>query len=186
MLSAEEFAAQFQESWRALWCVAVSVLHDKALAEDVLQESAIIGLRKRGEFTPGTAFTPWMSTIVRFVALNHGRKSSRRRGASVDPVVIDRVEGSVGPAGGVSEREMFDDKVRAALEALPEVARQCLLMRTLFGAPYSEIAARYQIPEGTAMSHVHRARRAMRERLEVTVADLGSRGGSRQGRRGAG
>jgi len=58
---------------------------------------------------------------------------------------------------------MFDDRVRAALETLPETARQCLLMRTLFDAPYSEIAARLDIPEGTAMSHVHRARRTLRE-----------------------
>jgi len=69
-LSADEFAARYQSAWRALWCVAVSVLNDRALAEDALQEAAIIGLRKRGEFTPGTAFVPWMSAIVRYVALN--------------------------------------------------------------------------------------------------------------------
>jgi RNA polymerase sigma factor (sigma-70 family) len=79
-----------------------------------------------------------------------------------------------------SRDEMFDDRVSAALGSLPEIARQCLLMRTLFGAPYSEIAARFEIPEGTAMSHVHRARRSMRTRLERD-----STGGSERAREAA-
>jgi len=163
-----------------LWCVAVSVLNDRALAEDALQESAIIGLRKRGEFTPGTGFIPWMSAIVRYVALNQGRKAARRPGSSVDPAMIDRTAGASADHA-TPENEMFDDRVRAALDALPEIARQCLLMRTLFEAPYSEIAARLQIPEGTAMSHVHRARRVMRQRLEVIPADAerAGKGGAR-------
>lgn len=180
MMSAEDFAARYQESWRALWCVAVAVLNDRSLAEDALQESAIIGLSKRGEFVPGTAFVPWMSAIVRYVALNQARKVSRRRSASVDPAVMDRAGGSAPMRNDASRDEMFDDRVSAALESLPEVARQCLLMRTLFSAPYSEIAARFGIPEGTAMSHVHRARRSMRERLGQDTA-----GGSGRAREAA-
>jgi RNA polymerase sigma-70 factor (ECF subfamily) len=56
-----------------------------------------------------------------------------------------------------------------ALRGVSEVARACLLLRTLEGMPYARISELLQIPEGTAMSHVHRTRQFLRERL----ADLG-------------
>jgi RNA polymerase sigma-70 factor (ECF subfamily) len=46
-----------------------------------------------------------------------------------------------------------------------EVARACLLLRTLEGLEYAEISRLLEIPEGTAMSHVHRTRRYLRDRL---------------------
>jgi RNA polymerase sigma-70 factor (ECF subfamily) len=48
---------------------------------------------------------------------------------------------------------------------LDEVARACLLLRTVHDMPYKQIAQVLEVPEGTAMSHVHRARQAMRQRL---------------------
>ncbi len=171
MLSEEGFAELYQSSWQALWCVAVSVLNDKALAEDALQESAIIALRKRGDFTPGTGFVPWMSAIVRYVALNQSRKTARSRTSSVDPALLDQTnEEAPIERRGTGSDEMFDDRVKAALETLSETARQCLLLRTIFDAPYSEIAQKLEIPEGTAMSHVHRARRTLRDRLAGSSA----------------
>ena len=53
----------------------------------------------------------------------------------------------------------------AAMNRISAVARSCLLLRTLEGLPYSQIAQMLQIPQGTAMSHVHRARRHLREHL---------------------
>ena len=63
------------------------------------------------------------------------------------------------------DQESFDDDVVAALMSLDETARACLLMKTVLDLPYREIAAALGVPEGTAMSHVHRARGALRERL---------------------
>ena len=48
------------------------------------------------------------------------------------------------------------------MKRLEETARTCLLLRTLRDMPYREISLLLDIPEGTAMSHVHRARQAMR------------------------
>ena len=47
------------------------------------------------------------------------------------------------------------------------MARASFLLRSLRGLPYSEIAVLLDIPEGTAMSHVHRSRARMRQRLEA-------------------
>jgi RNA polymerase sigma factor (sigma-70 family) len=63
------------------------------------------------------------------------------------------------------DQEHFDDRVMRALRSVNEVARACLLLRTLEGLSYSEISRLLEIPEGTAMSHVHRTRMHLRECL---------------------
>jgi RNA polymerase sigma-70 factor (ECF subfamily) len=57
-----------------------------------------------------------------------------------------------------------------ALEQVGDVARACLLLRTIESLDYRQIAQLLEIPEGTAMSHVHRARRLLRGQL--TQADV--------------
>ena len=163
-----------------MWCIAIAITHNRTLADDVVQESAAIALSKLSEFTPGTNFSAWLSKIVRFVALNHARRAQRLGSASTDPVVLDRVPASndrdaervITDRGELrSDQGSFDDRVTSALRTLDETARACLLLRTVINLPYRDIAAALDIPEGTAMSHVHRARRALREVLENDSAD---------------
>ena len=52
-----------------------------------------------------------------------------------------------------------------ALNSVSDIARACLLLRTIEQMEYAEISRLLAIPEGTAMSHVHRARQHLRERL---------------------
>jgi len=159
-LTPDEFAARYIASWRVFWCVAVGVCADATEAEDVLQEAAIIGLEKLDTFR-GDGFIPWISSVVRFVALNHGRKRARRR-----EVALGDASPEAWADDGAPNAAPRDGSLRAAVEALPEPARTCLLLRALFDMPYREIAARLDIPEGTAMSHVHRARRRLRASLD--------------------
>jgi RNA polymerase sigma-70 factor, ECF subfamily len=162
-LSEAEFARCFQEHSRALWCVAVAVLGSRSEADDVLQESAIIGLQKRADFTSGSSFVHWMSQIVRYTALNAGRRRRRHVGLDFEshPEPQDRSRTSA-PLEVV---EPFDDRLLAALATLDETARVCLLMRTVLELPYRQIAEALEIAEGTAMSHVHRSRHRLRTAL---------------------
>ena len=84
-LGAVEFAESFQASFRTLWLIAVGIVGEPALAEDVVQEAAIAALAKLDQFTPGTNFRAWMGRIVHFVAMNQARKEKRRRSAGSDP-----------------------------------------------------------------------------------------------------
>ncbi len=176
-LSADDFAERFAESFRKLWLIAVSVTRQPALADDAVQEAAIVALGKRGDFDPATSFVAWVGQIVRYVALNQSRRERKRRGREIDPAMVDA---HAPPESGAHEalstpmsargrlpadQPHFDDEVLAALQQVPETARACLLLRTIDGLEYSEIAEVLAIPPGTAMSHVHRARKLMRERL---------------------
>ena len=57
-----------------------------------------------------------------------------------------------------------------ALQTLSDEARCCLLLKVVQQLSYAEIAVLLQIPAGTAMSHVHRAKKALRECMTQSMA----------------
>ncbi len=171
-LSADEFVARFQEHIGVFWSIAAGIVNDRSAIDDVLQDSAMIAIRKLDDFDPSTSLVAWCGQIVRNVARNRARRERRRRGASVnmdhivDQPSPERSSQLLRDAATLNEHQhQFDDDVLNALETLDEVARSCLLLRTLNDLSYREIAVALGIPEGTASSHVHRARRALRDRL---------------------
>lgn len=164
-LTREEFAVRVQEAHRAVWTIAVAILSDRSAAEDAVQEAAGIALTKLGEFDPGTSFVAWFGQIVRYTALNDGRRRARTRAQGLDHVEAASPQARPAPAA-------FDDYVSTVLMSLEETPRTCLLMRTIHGMTFAEISAALGIPEGTAMSHVHRSRAVLRERL-ARIAEQG-------------
>jgi RNA polymerase sigma-70 factor, ECF subfamily len=175
-----DFAAQFNASFRVLWLIAIGIVSDASAAEDVVQEAALLALEKLDQFQPGTNFRAWMAQMVRFVALNHARKRQKHRAVALDDASGQRALSSddlpasalhLGVRGELpKDQAHFDDRVVTALNSVGEIPRSCLLLRTIEQLEYSEIARVLEIPEGTAMSHVHRTRQYLRERL----ADLES------------
>jgi len=118
----------------------------------------VIAMQKLHEFDPSTSFLAWMSRIVRYVSLNEGRRRARRRAAPLHAAHAPAAA-NPGPPGEA------DAALERAVAELDETARACLLLRIVAGLSYKHIAATLEIPEGTAMSHVHRSRHALRARL---------------------
>lgn len=172
-----DFADQLRRSFRQLWTIAVGVVGDSSAAEDVVQDAAVIALGKLEQYEPGTNFTAWMGRMVRYTALNHARKVRRRPAVSVDPAILESTAADASDVGASRRNVMvestgrIDERVRAALQDVGEMARACLLLRTLDGLSYAEISVLLDVPQGTAMSHVHRTRRLLRERLRSLEAE---------------
>lgn len=185
-LTRAEFAQELRANAERLWTVAAGVLGDPSEAEDVVQEAALAALGKLGEFDRRTSFTAWMGAFVRNMALNAARKNKRRATHPVPTEHLDGLPGngshagagrsriSVPPENGAlvdhagnlhSDQGAFDDRVFAALRELAPVPRAALLLRTVLDLSYAEISSVLDIPMGTAMSHVHRARTRMRDEL---------------------
>jgi RNA polymerase sigma-70 factor (ECF subfamily) len=178
VLDVESFAALLTDCYQRCWLIAAAVTGDRVEADDIVQEASVIALRKLADFKAGTNFTGWMSQIVRLTALNHAKKSGRRSSVPTDPVMIDRTSASavmsatvgltsVTRDGRLVENQSdFDYEVLFALREISDEARACLLLRVVLRLSYGEIAQTLHIPEGTAMSHVHRAKQALRQRLK--------------------
>lgn len=165
----ETFAIQFRASFRAFWLTAVGIVNDHTVAEDVVQEAAIVALNKLDQFEQGTNFQAWMGRIVRYVALNTARKERKRRASPGDADILES-QPARGGQGNVTIKpgaggDLFDSRVSEALADVSDIARTCLLLRVIEEMSYKDISNLLDIPEGTAMSHVHRARRHLRERL---------------------
>lgn len=162
-LTPSGFATQFRASSRVLWCVAVGVIGNRDQGEDIVQEAALLALGKLDTFRPGSSFAAWMGQYVRFVALNHRRKALRRRRA------LDAEGANLAPAATMPSEPatLFDRNVADALQSLSEAQRTCLLLKTVVELEYAEIATLLDMPAGTAMSHVSRARAKMRRQLQA-------------------
>lgn len=181
-MSPQEFSSQLRATSRIMWLIAVGIVGDAAEAEDVVQEAAMVAYRKLDQFKPGTSFRAWAGMIVRNVALNTLRSTRRRRGAvnELTSTTQAALASNHSRDGGdpVSLDGVLDLRVVGALSDLGDIARACLLLRTVGDLHYSEIATLLDIPEGTAMSHVHRARVYLRERLAHVWADHNATSGN--------
>ena len=179
VLAPDELASGFMAASRTLWCVAAAVLGRREGADDVLQDAVMIALEKRTSFDRDTNLVAWLAKIVRYVALNHARRRQRSPIDATDPHVLAANTApemtTASPADAVTSRgtlhddqPAFDDRTARALATLAEDQRACLLLRVTLDLPYREIGRILDLPEGTAMSHVHRARAALRSVLTAS------------------
>lgn len=171
------FAERYRDSYQHLWLIATAIIGDATFAEDILQEAAVIGLQKLDQYRAGTNLVAWMATIVRNCALNYARKTRNRGTVPMDPLAIDgSVAGTdsaasldevMAKSGDIKELQTeFGDDVVKALMAIDDIPRCCVLLRIVGSLSYEDISGMMDIPQGTAMSHVHRAKQSMRNSLE--------------------
>jgi len=182
-MTAGEFSELFRKSFRVLWLVAAGIVSDRTLAEDVVQEAAIVAFQKRSQFESGTNFTAWIAQMVRFTALNHRRKERKYARPSSESGILENANENAHSHGRSTnlnttsrirlttdfdlpaDQAHFDDHVISALNEVSAEGRACLLLRVIENLEYKEISQILDMPEGTAMSHVHRTKQFLRDRL---------------------
>jgi len=152
----------------AAYNLARWLVRSPADAEDVVQEAYLRAMRFFGGFRGGDS-RAWILKIVRNTCYSWARKN---RGAGseeeFDETAHSKEERHDDAESKLVEREE-GERVRRALEALPEAFREVLVMREIEGLSYKEIAEVLGVPMGTVMSSLSRARQKMREQLETSV-----------------
>ncbi len=146
---------------RASYAVAYSVTGRQEDAEDAAQESFLVALQRLEECRSPERFAGWLMTIVRNRSRNLVRRESLRE---TDQVPLSASSRSPTPDRD-AERSELQAALRDALGALPDVQREIVLLHDLEGWKHREIADRLSLPSGTVRSHLHFARRALREAL---------------------
>lgn len=171
----------------AVYRFAMSLTHDPAEADDLVQETYLKALRAFDSFHEGTNCKAWLFKILRNTLINRVRAGSR------EAIVEDASELlHATTLVGWSERAYYREpeaaamltatreQLEAALESLPQDFRTAVVMSDVEGLSYKEIAEVMGTPIGTVMSRLFRGRRLMRDRLGGTAeaADLGRVGGA--------
>jgi RNA polymerase sigma factor (sigma-70 family) len=148
---------------QALW-----LTQNEAEAEDLAQETLSKALRAFSSFTPDTNFKAWIFRILRNTFL-----TSRTGIAAMRTTFLEDHEGledSVVDASTSPEETLIqlDDAatVQQALQQLPASHRDCLLLCDVEELRYKEIAVILDVPVGTVMSRISRARAALRAHLQ--------------------
>lgn len=146
--------------------VALAILGDPALAEDVAQHAFERAWRSARRYDPGqAAVRTWLTTITRNLAIDSLRA---RRPAPVDPADLVRLLGS--PDDEPEPRAMRADSARAlreAIRALPPAQARALVMAGIYRLTAEEVADAEGIPLGTAKTRIRAGMRKVREDLKV-------------------
>jgi RNA polymerase sigma factor (sigma-70 family) len=135
-------------------------------AEEVAQEIFLRVFRSLHRFDQNTSFLPWLVRVSRNLCIDEYRSRAREKAALVgqEPDPERTPDPRSSPERHLRDRER-EERIRTALQRLPEDLRVALVLRDLQGLSYSEIAVSMQVAEGTVKSRIHRARLELAEVL---------------------
>lgn len=162
----EAFGQLVARHERAVYALCLRILGSPEEARDAAQEAFVRGYESLRSYDPALAFRPWLLRIARNRCLDLRRREAVRpptealdedRAAQVsagDPPAIERLL-----------REEGRIRLEAAIARLPDEQREALLLFHQEQLSYREIAAVLDVPIGTVMTWLHRARRRLRDEL---------------------
>lgn len=153
-----------------MYRVALRMTGEAASAEDLVQDTVLKAFRAWGSFRQGTNARGWLLTILRNTFINDYRR--RRRAPALVDIDVAEPQALVHEHGGNDpEGEFFhalvDDRIVAAIDALPEEFREVVTLSDIEGLGYAQIAEALDVPVGTVKSRLSRARR----QLQATLLD---------------
>lgn len=155
-------------------------VHNKARAEELLQEVFLRVVRAKERYQQTARFTTWLYTIARNLCVDESRRQRFRRTAS-----LEQKRGADGGGTSILDVTAADDpgvdaqaagpriqeRMQRAISELPEEQREVFLMRQLSGMSFKQIGEAVGAPENTVKS---RMRYAL-EKLRLELADLDPR-----------
>ena len=158
---------------RAIYFLLLSLLRSESEAEDAAQETAIKVYLNLKNFRGDSQFRTWVLSIARNEGLGRLRKAATRREESLD-AGLDEMTGDYTPAILTSWREVPSEALeqkelgailRKAIEGLPEIYRNVVLLRDIEEMDIRETAAALDINEGAVKVRLHRARAMLQRDL---------------------
>jgi RNA polymerase sigma-70 factor (ECF subfamily) len=142
-------------------------------ADDLVQAACERALTRIDQWQPGTRLDSWMFRIVQTIWLDERRAVKVRTGEG--RIDAEMAEDELAFDGGRGlEAHMTYEAVRAAMATLPEDQRAVLVLVCVEGQSYKEAAAALDIPIGTVMSRLARARAGLVKRLGESGESLAS------------
>jgi RNA polymerase sigma-70 factor (ECF subfamily) len=159
--------------------VARGLVGSREEAEDLMQDTYARAFRSWRSFTPGTNLRAWLLRILTNLNIDRARRQQRRPETQPmeesDYYLYNRLEESSSrplEEDQVAERLSQDDVV-GALSAVPHDFRDVLVLVDLGDFSYQDAAQILDIPIGTVMSRLHRARRALKQELADRAVETG-------------
>lgn len=142
-----------------LYRLAYSWCHSADLADDLTQEALTRAWKNLHQLRQAEGFDKWCFKILINCWRNYLRSS--REQVDIDDYVLEEPH----TPESLYEQQRIMDQVRQAIAALPQGQRQTVTLIDIEGLSYSEVADILEIPIGTVMSRLCRARKLLVERI---------------------
>ncbi len=159
-----------------LYRVALRLTGNPADADDLVQETMLKAYRAWDQYEKGTNAKAWMLTILRHAFINEYRRRTRHPETvdvdSIEPYAVFPEVQDEDPQGAFFDR-IVDDEVLRAIDQLPEVFRETLVLSDVEGMSYQEIAGILEVPVGTVKSRLFRARHLLQGKLYDYAVEMG-------------
>lgn len=152
---------------KTVYNLALRTLGNREDAEDVTQEVFLKAYRSLDSFRGDSKFSVWLYRIVSNLCLDLLRSRQRK---PVQSLTVEDDDGEIGELEISDEhfspeklldRKLTRESVQRGLAALPDDARQILLLRELQGMSYEEIGQALGLEPGTVKSRIFRARKRL-------------------------
>lgn len=171
----EDFEAGVLAQLDSLYRTALRMTNNPQEAEDLVQETMLKAFRFAHTYQPGTNLRAWLFRILNTSAINRYRRQAAHPTPSSLPegeefYLYNQIRDLSGQelSQGAEEEVLsryLDEDVYQALNDLPPNFRMAVILADIEGLSYKEIAEALQIPIGTVMSRISRARRQLQKSL---------------------
>jgi RNA polymerase sigma-70 factor (ECF subfamily) len=156
------FERLYREHAGKVYGLCLRLTRDAHLAEDCTQDTFVNAWKALPQFQTRSSLSTWLHRIAVNVSLGRRRKAS--------PVMEPPAEDEEGSGGGfLLETPLEVRELETAIGALPDGARDALVLHALYGYSHGEAAEMLGIAEGTCKAQLHRARKLLRERLNMEI-----------------
>nr|WP_243436021.1 sigma-70 family RNA polymerase sigma factor [Acanthopleuribacter pedis] len=150
-------------------------------AEDLVQDTLLRAYNKFEQYQSGTSPLAWMLVILRSIFINKYRKKKREghqvsfedMAAGVDRLLVEDTRDLPENPEDFLFRNVLDGELRDALANLPKHYLEVILLVDMEDLSYRDAAEVLQIPPGTVMSRLHRARKTLQGELQELARKKG-------------
>ena len=158
------FERLYREHVGRVYGLCLRMTRDPAIAEDCTQETFINAWKALARFETRSSLGTWLHRIAVNATLAKRRKAS----AVMESTSTDD-EGEAIESEWTLETPLEVNEIEAAIEQLPEGARDVLVLHAIYGYSHLEAAEMLGVAEGTCKAQLHRARGLLRDKLGVEV-----------------
>ena len=155
------FERLYREHAGRVYGLCLRITRDAQLAEDCTQETFINAWKALAQFETRSSLGTWLHRIAVNVSLGKRRKATPVEEADEDEESLD--------GGWTLETPVEVAELEAAIDGLPDGARDVLVLHALYGYSHVEAAQMLGLAEGTCKAQLHRARKLLRERLNMEL-----------------
>lgn len=165
----QNFQREVMPFSKDLYRVAMWLTRNPTEAEDLVQETMLQAMRSFHGYELGTNCRAWLMTIM------HNMNAKRLRNLGRLTMIADtedRIAETIAFEPSIPE-SITDEEVLEALRELPQHFRDVIVLSDVEGFSYKEISTILNLPMGTVMSRLHRARKLLRLRLADYAKNFG-------------